>query len=122
MKRTKQKEQLKQELMESQFFRQMIKWLQVLEIDTGGKNIYEAMADYLVYNVCAPEIKVLGLNEEHYRECSECGRLMIEGYCIDDGADYYCSDECLHQHMTQEEFEALYDEGRGNSYWTSWVD
>ena len=122
MKRTKKKEQLKQELLQSQSFRTMMKWLQVLEIDTGGRDLNDAMGDYLVYNECDPNIKVLGLNEEHYRECDECGRLMIEGYCIDDGAEHYCSEECLCKNMTMEEFDAMYDEGRGTSYWTSWVD
>lgn len=37
-------------------------------------------------------------------------------------AEYYCSEECLHKHLTEEEFDNLYDEGRGNSYWTSWLD
>ena len=30
------------------------------------------------------------------RRCSECGKLMREGYCVDMGAAYYCSDEWLH--------------------------
>ena len=30
------------------------------------------------------------------RRCSVCGKLMREGYCVDMGAAYYCSDECLH--------------------------
>lgn len=36
------------------------------------------------------------------------------------GVEY--SDECLYKNMTQEEFDALYDDGRGDSYWTSWID
>ena len=62
------------------------------------------------------------LKEFNFRVCSECGGVMTEGYCIDNGTEYYCSDECLHKHMTQEEFDALYDDGRGDSYYTSWVD
>ena len=27
------------------------------------------------------------------RTCSECSKLMTEGYCIDNGCEYYCSDE-----------------------------
>ena len=57
-----------------------------------------------------------------YRVCSECGAIMEEGYCIDSGADYYCSDECLGGNMTPEEFDELYDEGAGDSYWTEWSE
>lgn len=55
-----------------------------------------------------------------FRECSECGCLMIEGYCIENGLHYYCSDKCLEKNMTREEFLNLYDEGNGDSYWTDW--
>lgn len=54
------------------------------------------------------------------RECSECGKEMNEGYCIENGLEYYCSDECLHKHYTEEEYEEMYDDGNGDSYWTEW--
>lgn len=53
-----------------------------------------------------------------FRVCSECGEPMIQGYCVDDGEAYYCSDECLHKHFTDEEWEEAYEEGWG--YWTTW--
>lgn len=56
------------------------------------------------------------------RTCSECGKLMKEGYCIDDGTEYYCSDECLHKNYTEEEWEEMYDDGEGDSYWTEWEE
>lgn len=54
------------------------------------------------------------------RRCSECGKLMREGYCVDMGKAYYCSQECLHIHFTDEEWE---NECRHNdqSYYTEWV-
>lgn len=54
------------------------------------------------------------------RTCSECGKEMIEGYCIENGLEYYCSDECLHKNITEEEYLKLYDNGNGDSYWTEW--
>lgn len=54
------------------------------------------------------------------RKCTECGDLMHSGYCIDEGASYYCKDECLYKNMTQEEYLELYDDGDGDSYWTEW--
>ncbi len=45
---------------------------------------------------------------------------MDEGYYIDNGLEYYCSDECLHKHYTEEEYEEMYDDSNGYSYWTEW--
>jgi len=56
------------------------------------------------------------------RKCSECGKGMKEGYVIDGGSEYYCSDECLHKHMTEAEFDELYADGEGDTYWTEWED
>lgn len=56
-----------------------------------------------------------------FRVCDECGRPMIEGYVVH-GCDTYCSDECLHKHLTDEEFNILYDDGNGDTYWTTWYE
>ena len=57
------------------------------------------------------------------RTCSHCGMFpMMEGYCIEQGCEYYCSDECLHANMSQEDYEQLYDNGNGDSFWTEWED
>lgn len=62
----------------------------------------------------------LTLNLELYHaKCDECGSGMNEGYCIFGGHYYYCSDECLHKHYTEEEWLDLYEDG-GDSYWTEW--
>ena len=54
------------------------------------------------------------------RICEICNRPMIEGYCIDDGRENYCSGECLHSVYSEDEFDAMYNKGNGNSYWTVW--
>lgn len=56
------------------------------------------------------------------RYCSACHKQMTQGYCIENGVDYACNVECLHQLMTQEEFDELYDDGNGDTYWTEWDD
>ena len=56
-----------------------------------------------------------------FRVCDECGKPMIEGYVVD-GCEMYCSDECLHKHLTDEEFEEQYDNGNGDTYWTTWYE
>ena len=53
-----------------------------------------------------------------FRVCNECGKPMIVGYVVD-GCDTYCSEECLHKHLTDEEFNNLYNDGNGDTYWTT---
>lgn len=56
---------------------------------------------------------------EFYRVCDECSKLAREGYVIE-SCEFYCSEECLYQHVSAEEFEKLYANGEGDSYWTDW--
>jgi len=58
--------------------------------------------------------------KKYARECDECGKGMNEGYLIDNGYKYYCSDACLHKNMTPEEWDKLYNDGDGDSCWTTW--
>lgn len=57
-------------------------------------------------------------SSDYLRECSECGHLMNQGYCVDNGLEYYCNEECLNKHYTDDEWADLY--ATGNSYWTEW--
>lgn len=54
--------------------------------------------------------------------CSECGKQMLKGYCIQDGMQYFCSDECLHKNISEEDYLEMFDDGEGDSYWTEWED
>lgn len=63
----------------------------------------------------------LGERLDCFRICDECGRPVIEGYIVD-GCDVYCSDECLHNHLSEEEFTILCGNGNGNTYWTTWYE
>lgn len=81
----------------------------------------DEMADYVISHSKVDTL-VDELDLEHVRCCSECGRPMTEGFCIENGAEYYCSEECLHKHISEEEYQSLYDDGNGESYWTSWTD
>jgi len=64
--------------------------------------------------------QILEDQEFEVRICSKCNNLMLEGYCIEGGYQYFCSDECLKSEMTMKEFNNLYNDGEGDSYWTSW--
>lgn len=57
---------------------------------------------------------------EHIRVCTECGKAMQEGY-ITENFEYFCSDECLHKHYTEEEWAKMYTDD-GDNYWTSWEE
>lgn len=52
------------------------------------------------------------------RKCFECGKHMTEGYVIGDGEWYLCSDECLHKHVTPEEYMEMYE--NDEAYYTEW--
>lgn len=54
------------------------------------------------------------------RTCDICGKPMLDGFCIRDGMEYFCSDECLHKVYTEEEYQELYDNDQ--AYWTTWYD
>lgn len=54
------------------------------------------------------------------RKCNECGKYMTCGYVIENGMEYYCSEECLNKHYTEEEYLNMYDDGEGDSYYTEW--
>ena len=51
------------------------------------------------------------------RRCSECGKLMRDGYFYNHGEAYYCSDECLNAHFTDEEWQQECEEN-DQSYYT----
>lgn len=69
-------------------------------------------------NIMDCELSIL----ESDRHCYECDKEMYSGYVIENGMEYYCSEECLHKHYTEEEFLQMYDDGNGDSYWTEWED
>ncbi len=58
------------------------------------------------------------MSDDNVRYCDSCGKEMHEGYCIDDGLEYYCSDDCLSSVMTKSEYLQAYNEGW--AYWTTW--
>ncbi|PEK65950.1 hypothetical protein [Bacillus pseudomycoides] len=71
-----------------------------------------------VWNVTEDDIYVE--EEENKRVCNVCRQGMVEGYCIDDGLAYYCSEECLHKEYTPEEYEEMYEDDY--AYWTQWEE
>lgn len=52
------------------------------------------------------------------RICTCCGKPMMDGYCINDGDKYFCSNDCLHSTYSEKKYEELYAEDA--AYWTQW--
>ena len=52
------------------------------------------------------------------RICNECGKEVHSGYCIENGAEYYCSDECLWAWYSEEEYDELCQQDA--AYWSEW--
>lgn len=88
----------------------------------GGYYVDANTGEYYCCDECwhkhVPQVD--SIKEFDKRICLECGKEMEHGYCIDGGKEYYCSEWCLHQHHTEEEYEGMYD--AGVAYWTSWVE
>lgn len=89
--------------------------------------IFEQINNVLVRNENKAEnlqeiLETIGIET---RICSHCKSLMIEGYCIDGGMEYYCTknggqdDKCLEQVMTGDEYDDLWDD-EFETYWTEW--
>lgn len=53
------------------------------------------------------------------RQCSCCEEGMNDGYVINGGGEYYCSDECLHTKHTADEIKEM-EMGEECNYWTEW--
>lgn len=59
--------------------------------------------------------------EDGFRICSHCGEEMIEGYCINGGEEYFCSEECLEATHTKEEITNMaIGADNSHSYWATW--
>lgn len=58
------------------------------------------------------------IHDKELRVCSECAKPMYQGYCINDGCEYYCCDECLHANYTDEEYNKMYNSD--DAYYTEW--
>ena len=56
-----------------------------------------------------------------FRICEECGQPMIEGFVVD-GCQTYCSEECLHKYISEEDYREAYNDGNGDTYWTTWYE
>lgn len=62
----------------------------------------------------------LKFTTEEYRRCNICGKIIKKGYCINNGEEYYCSEDCLHKRYTEKEWqEEMYGE---DNYWTEWEE
>lgn len=57
---------------------------------------------------------------QDHRRCKKCGESMDEGFCFGDGEFYYCSEECLYQDYTEQEYLEMHEGGYG--YWTEWEE
>lgn len=86
------------------------------KVDEKGEIINNETVDILI--VITGDCK--NLIGEKVRICSQCKKIMTDGYCIEGGIEYYCSDECLYKNITKEEYLELFDNGEGDTYWTIW--
>ncbi|WP_277586471.1 hypothetical protein [Psychrobacillus antarcticus] len=65
-------------------------------------------------------LRIEVLKEDELRLCSELGNIMNEGYYFEYNGTHNYSRNCLEKVVTWEEYLAIYDEGNGDAYWSSW--
>lgn len=56
---------------------------------------------------------------EDVRVCSKCGEIIEEGYY--NGGDYLC-EKCIHEEITEKEWNDLCKNYEDEHYWTTWND
>ncbi|MGL5352965.1 MAG: hypothetical protein ACRDA5_06535 [Clostridium sp.] len=83
-------------------------------------SLLKSRDEVIKYNVATTIQECLECFELDVRVCTSCVSLMVEGYVIDGGVDYYCSDKCLEFDMTLEEFNEAYGDGETETYFTEW--
>ena len=100
-----------------------------IEADTQQQAIdkFKALGDsiYTEEMVQCEVIEEVVKGDKYARKCDKCGQGMNEGYCIYEGEEYYCSDECLHSVYSKSVWEGMFDAediGNSPSYWTQWED
>lgn len=72
------------------------------------------------------------IDGDSWRICSECGKAICEGFVVNKGQEYYCSERCLHKHYTPDKWAGMCharhlnhradeeDEGGNDfNYWTT---
>ena len=77
------------------------------------------IAERLLEHYDVEEIIREDLENYASRICQKCGKIVKKGYVTGD-FKYYCSDECLHQDYTEEEWAKLYEEDPDDFYYTEW--
>lgn len=94
----------------------------IVSLFNKSKKDYEDIErfEYVEDNKVIYTITMEELERNYFRICTECGSIMTEGFCIENGMEYYCSEECLHKNISEEEYLELYDDGNGDTYWTQW--
>lgn len=52
------------------------------------------------------------------KKCDKCGKTMEEGFSIAFDLEIYCSEECMFQLYSENEYHEMYEDGI--SYYTEW--
>lgn len=61
-------------------------------------------------------ISILEENEVEIRQCTSCGKLMLDGYVVNDGLEYYCDNNCFDKEHGLDNLEDMYQ--NDEAYWT----
>lgn len=84
--------------------------------DTDKSSVVASIIESKKWSVILDALEI-----RDFRICSKCGSLMHQGFCFDMGNSYYCSNECMKQDFTMDEW-IRECEINDQSYWTDWFE
>lgn len=59
-------------------------------------------------------------NGKYCRMCTTCGDVFNDGFMYNGGSMYFCSEECLHEEVSPEDWEEAHAEDDDSNYYTEW--
>lgn len=91
-------------------------WKFITEEDTDIEELIEAIEEFINRKGKSIEYSI---EEVEYRICDVCGSTMEEGYMIEGGFGYWCSDDCLEDSQyTEKEIEEMRESE--DLFYTEW--
>lgn len=91
--------------------------------DTNVVLCSENTIDQIMESLYLLGYETILLEEEQFRICSNCKKVIIEGFIVEGLLKYYCTKKCMYKHsdfITKENYTQLYKDDV--VYYTNWFE
>ena len=89
-------------------------------LDSHNKSMQSISNDNLKLSINTKICESFEEEKIELRVCSKCFNIINEGYVVGGGDEYYCTDKCLHEEISIEEWENLLKGYDSDNYYTEW--